>query len=293
MKLGWKEISEIAKKKAPRRIGVVAPYKSEILEGLRLAEGLIEPVLIGDLKKIQELLLKFPLKEASVEEAGSTEEALERGIALAREGKVELLMKGSIGTPQFMKAVLDKNSGLRTGFFSHIAAHSIESYPKMLFITDAGLNPHPNLEEKTLILRNAIAYLKKLGIEQPKVACVTSVETVHPELPETIDAAAISLMAKRGQLGDVVVEGPLGLDMALSKKAAEIKGYRGVVPGETDILLVPNVSAGNLMSKAIIYLAGASVGGFVTGGKVPIVLLSRADHPTFKFNSIILALASL
>lgn len=288
----WEPILDRARKRAKRKIAVVCPENLEIFVGLQLSKELVEPYLIGNGRAIESLLLKVPLPGAMVIPAANTALAIEKGIALSREGEVHLLMKGMVRTPDFLKRVLARESGLRTGFLSHIAAHSLREYPKLLFISDAGLNPDPDLDQKVLILSNAIEFLRKLGIEKPKVACIASVETVHPDLKDTVEAAALATMASRGQFGEAKVEGPLGLDIAISRNAAHLKEYKGEIPGETDLILVPDVVSGNLLSKALTYFAGAEAGGLVIGGKIPIVLLSRADSPIFKYYSIALALAA-
>ncbi len=288
----WDPILERAREKAKKKIAVISPENIEIFVGLQLAQELVEPYLIGNEEKIRSLLEKVPIPGATVVATGDATSSIEKGIALAREGEVQLLMKGMVRTPDFLRRVIARESGLRTGFLSHIAAHSLREYPKLLFITDAGLNPEPPLEQKALILKNAIGFLKRLGIDVPKVACVASVETVHPDLKDTVDAAALATMAERNQFGEAIVEGPLGLDMAVSKNAAKLKGYMGKVPGEVDLILVPDVVSGNLLSKSLIYFGGAEAGGVVIGGKIPIVLLSRADSPIFKFYSIALGLAA-
>jgi len=288
----WEPVLQKARAKAKKKIAVVCPGNVEILVGLQLAQDLVEPYLIGNPAIIEPLLAKVPIPGAVVVPTSDTTTAIEKGIALAREGEVHLLMKGMVRTPDFLSRVIARESGLRTGFLSHIAAHSLKEYPKLLFISDAGLNPKPDLEQKSFILKNAIKFLKNLGIETPKVACVASVETVHPDLKDTVEAAALATMAERGQFGDAIVEGPIGLDIAISKNAARLKAYKGTIPGEVDLILVPDVASGNFLSKALIYFAGAEAGGVVTGGKIPIVLLSRADSPIFKFYSIALGLAA-
>lgn len=288
----WEPILKKAKEKAKKKIAVVCPENIEILMGLQLAKELVEPYLIGNPKIIEPLLTKVPIPGAVMVPAPNATIAIEKGIALARESEVNLLMKGMVRTPDFLSKVIARESGLRTGFLSHIVAHSLKEYPKLLFISDAGLNPEPNLEQKSLILKNAIKFMQNLGIKIPKVACVASVETVHPDLKDTVEAAALATMAQRKQFGEAVVEGPVGFDIAVSKNAARLKGYKGKIPGEVDLILVPNVASGNFLSKSLIYFAGAEAGGVVTGGKMPIVLLSRADSPIFKFYSIALGLAA-
>ena len=293
----FKDVIEIAKGKGTKRLAVGAPHALPMIQGLELAmkEGLIRPILIGDTKKIRELIeqTNFSEKDFDILEAKDEYEATFKAVELVREGKADLILKGKIGTPDFLRIILHKEKGLRTGrILSHIALHEVPGkYHKLIFLTDAGMNIRPDLEMKIKILENCLEVTRKLGYDRPRVAILASIETIHPDMPETLDAAAISKLADRGYFGNVAVDGPLGFDLAVSKESGEIKGVTGEVIGDADIMLVPDVATGNIMSKTMIYFADALVGGVVVGAKVPVVLLSRSDTPQMKLASISFAIA--
>jgi phosphate acetyltransferase len=204
--------------------------------------------------------------------------AAEQAVALARAGKVDMLMKGKIHTDELLKPALDKVTGLRTERrMSHIFALDVPTYPKLLLISDAAINIFPDLSAKRDIVQNAIDLAIALGIDLPKVALLSAVETVTSSLPSTVDAAALCKMADRGQITGGLLDGPLAFDNAISKAAAEAKGIISDVAGQADILIVPDLNSGNMIAKQLIYLAGADAGGVVVGARVPIILTSRAD----------------
>ncbi len=293
----FKDVIEIAKKKGTKRLAVGAPHALPMIEGLELAikEGLIRPILIGDVEKIKSLIeqTNFDESDFDVIPAANEFEATFKAVELVREGKADLILKGKIGTPDFLRIILHREKGLRTGrILSHIALHEVPGkYHKLIFLTDAGMNIRPDLEMKIKILENCLEVTRKMGYERPKVAILASIETIHPDMPETLDAAAISKLADRGYFGNVAVDGPLGFDLAVSKESGEIKGVTGEVIGDADIMLVPDVATGNIMSKTMIYFANALVGGIVVGAKVPVVLLSRSDTPEMKLASIAFAIS--
>jgi phosphate acetyltransferase len=199
-------------------------------------------------------------------------------VALAREGKVEGLMKGSLHTDELMSEVVDKATGLRTERrISHVFLMDVPTYPRPLLITDAAVNVSPSLEDKMDIVQNAIDLARMLRIAEPKVALLAAVETVNPKMPATLDAAALCKMADRGQIKGGLLDGPLAFDNAISVAAARTKGIRSLVAGQADILLVPDIESGNMVAKQLEYLAEALSAGIVLGAKVPIVLTSRAD----------------
>jgi phosphate butyryltransferase len=288
----FRELENLARKKGRKTIVVPSPESPSILEGLKMSLDFVKPILVGNSSEIKKLLDKIPLDGVEIISAHSGEEALTLALHLVKTGSADLLMKGKMITPDFLRGVLHRERGLRAeGILSHVAVHEISTYPKLLWLTDAGVNPHPNWEKRVGILRNAIDALHKLGYNSPKVALLASVETVHPELPETMEAAAFAKMAERGGFGDVLMDGPLAFDIAISREAAQLKGIESEVAGDVDLLVVPDVTTGNVLSKALIYLAGAKVGGVVLGALVPIVLLSRADTPERKYYSIVLAVS--
>ncbi len=266
----------------PIAMGVVHPCDAESLKGALMARdrGLILPTLIGPEAKIRSLAETnvLDLAGCTLIDAEHSHAAAETAVALARTGKLEALMKGSLHTDELMAAVVDKTNGLRTARrISHVFLMSVPSYPRLLMITDAAVNVSPNLLGKADILRNAIDLAHLLKIAEPKVAILAAVETVNPDMQATLDAAALCKMADRGQITGGVVDGPLAFDNAISLVAARTKGIKSAVAGQADILLVPDIESGNMLAKQLEYLADALACGIVLGARVPIVLTSRAD----------------
>jgi phosphotransacetylase/acyl dehydratase len=264
------------------RCAIVHPCDDGSLRGTIEATrlGLIEPVLVGPERRIRALAAAEGIDLASIPLVAveHSHAAAERAVALARNGEVEALMKGSLHTDELMEAAVSSDRGLRTGRrMSHVFAMDVPSYPRLLFITDAAINIAPDLDVKADICRNAIDLARLLGIDTPKVAILSAVETVNPNLPGTIDAAALCKMADRGQINGGVLDGPLAFDNAISADAARTKGIVSAVAGQADILLVPGLESGNMLAKQLQYLAGAESAGIVLGARVPIALTSRAD----------------
>jgi len=261
---------------------VVHPCDRSSLEGaLDAAEaGLIAPVLVGPEHRIRAVAEEHALDVSPFEivDAAHSHESAARGIALLREARGEILMKGSLHTDELMGAVVSKDSGLRTERrISHVFAMDVATYPKPLFITDAAINIFPDLRTKVDIVQNAIDFLRALGCEQPLVAILSAVETVNPAIPSTVEAAALCKMADRGQITGGLLDGPLALDNAISPEAARIKGIDSPVAGHADVLVVPDLEAGNMLAKNLSFLADALAAGIVLGARVPIILTSRAD----------------
>jgi len=261
---------------------VVHPCDHSSLEGaLDAAEaGLIVPVLVGPERRIRSVAEEHGLDVSPFEivDAEHSHESAARGIGLLREARGEILMKGSLHTDELMGAVVRKDSGLRTERrISHVFAMDVATYPKPLFITDAAINIFPDLRTKMDIVQNAIDFLRALGHEQPLVAILSAVETVTPAIPSTVEAAALCKMADRGQITGGLLDGPLALDNAISAEAARVKGIDSPVAGHADILVVPDLEAGNMLAKNLSFLADALAAGIVLGARVPIVLTSRAD----------------
>ncbi len=287
-----------AKEIGPKRVAVASAQDEEVLLALEQArkEGIAEGVLVGAKEKIEELAVKnkIDLERFEVEEETDEFQASLKCCELINKGKADLLMKGLVGTAAFMKAILDKETGLGTGrLLSHVATFEIPAYPKLLMITDAAINISPNLTEKAQIIQNAVDISHSLGVETPLVACIAAVEKVYPgKMPATVDCACLSKMAQRGQIKGAVVDGPLGLDNAVSQKCAEIKGVRSPVAGKADIILCPDIETGNVIYKTLIEFAQAKCGAIVAGTKVPVILTSRADSHDTKLMSIALGVAS-
>jgi phosphotransacetylase len=242
--------------------------------------GIIVPILAGPAGKIRATAEKAGLNIAPYEivDAPHSHGAAEEAVFLVRTGRAELLMKGSLHTDELMSAVMKRDTGLRTSRrVSHAFIMDVPTYPKPLVITDAAINILPTLEDKVDIIQNAIDLARALGIDNPRVAILSAVETVNPKIPSTIEAAALCKMADRGQITGGVLDGPLALDNAISEEAARIKGIVSPVAGHADILVVPNLEAGNMLAKNLSFLANADAAGLVLGARVPIILTSRAD----------------
>ncbi|MCL2575078.1 MAG: phosphate acyltransferase [Defluviitaleaceae bacterium] len=216
-----------------------------------------------------------------------------RAVELIKQGKGNVLMKGSMPTGELLKAVVCKENGIGLGgLMSHIAAFECLKYHKLLFVTDGGMVTAPNLEQKTLILKNSLDFMRKLGYIQPKIAAICAAEAVSPKIPETVDAQELANRAKNGDFGDCILEGPISFDLAISKKSAEKKGFISQIAGEVDLCLAPNIATGNVLGKVLMYMADAKMAGCVLGAKVPIVLTSRGASSEEKMLSMALALAA-
>jgi phosphotransacetylase len=242
--------------------------------------GLINPILVGPAAKIEEIArgAGIAIGKAEIVDAPHSHASAAKAVELVRQGKAELLMKGSLHTDELLGAVVARETGLRTGRrISHVFVMDVPTYHKVLIVTDAAINIAPALEDKADICQNAVDLCVSLGLERPKVAVLAAVETVNSKMPATIDAAALCKMADRGQITNCIVDGPMAFDNAISKQAAITKGIESEVAGDPDILLVPDLEAGNILAKQLIFLANADSAGLVLGARVPVILTSRAD----------------
>jgi len=242
--------------------------------------GLLRPVLVGPKARILELARRCGLDISALQliDAAHSVESAEAAVRLAREGKVEMLMKGSLHTDELMAAVVKRDTGLRTGRrISHCFIMDVPEIDRVVIITDAAVNIFPTLEDKVHIVQNAIDLAVALGMQEPKVAILSAMETVNPQVPSTIEAAALCKMAERGQITGGVLDGPLALDNAIDLGAAQIKKIHSPVAGRADILVVPDLEAGNMLAKSLSFMADADAAGIVIGARVPIILTSRAD----------------
>jgi phosphate acetyltransferase len=278
----YEHVLEITRGLSSIPMAVIHPCDTESLKGALLARdrGLIDPTLVGPEDKIRALAEEMNLDLAGCEflNVPHSHAAAESGVALAREGMVEALMKGSLHTDELMGEVIDKATGLRTERrISHVFMMDVPTYPRPLLITDAAVNVAPDLVTKIDIVQNAIDLALMLHIADPKVAILAAVETVNPKMQATLDAAALCKMSDRGQIKGGVLDGPLAFDNAISVVAARTKGIKSAVAGQADILLVPDIESGNMLAKQLEYLADALSAGIVLGARVPIVLTSRAD----------------
>ena len=291
-------IKKVQKNDSIKRVAVAAAHDEHTLEAVFKAAGdkLVEPVLVGNKEKIEEILKKLNLKyePANIINTESDKEAAEKTVELIHENKADFIMKGKLQTADLLKAVVDKEKGLRTGnVISHVAILEIPAYRKLIAVTDGGMVMYPNLDEKKQILENSVNVFLAMGYECPKVAVLCAVETVNPKMPETVDADTLKNMNRDGEIKDCMVEGPISLDLTFNKESAEIKGYSSPVTGDADILLVPNITTGNIMSKALIEMAGATMAGMVVGAKVPIVLTSRGASSEEKYLSPVLSASAV
>lgn len=298
-----KSINEIVKyaqvqanTNGPQKIAVAVAQDEDVLKALKEAvkENICEPILVGDKEKIIEISkdIDFDLSKIEIIDEKDGTEACRKAVELVSSKKAHIVMKGLIDTSIILKAVLDKEIGLRTGnVLSHAAVFSTDSYHKLFIVTDAAMSIAPNADEKRQIVENAVKLSHALGVEVPKVAVICAKEKVNPKMQATLDAQELVQMNRDGVIKDCIVEGPYALDNAISKEAAELKGIKGEVAGDADILLMPYIEAGNVLYKALTYLANADNAGIILGAKAPIVLTSRADSDKAKLNSIALAVA--
>jgi phosphate butyryltransferase len=289
------EMIEAARKSGRKRVAVAAAQEPSALEAAVDAwvNGLAEPVLIGDLAAIEALAAELGLDLARFErvQAKDPAAAAAEAVRLVRTGDADILMKGMVDTSVLLKAAFNKETGINAGALaSHVAVIEVASYHKLLFVTDAGINIAPDVGEKIAIIANAARAARALGLVLPKVALLAAVEKVNYEkMPCTVDAAIITQMFRRGQLGGALVDGPLAMDNAISHDSARIKNINSDVAGDADILVAPDIEAGNILYKCLLDLCGAKGAGIVMGAAAPVVLTSRADTAETKLASIAFA----
>jgi phosphotransacetylase len=267
---------------APVPTAVAHPCEASALEGAVEAaqRGLITPLLVGPAARIADVAESsaIDLSRFEIVDAPHSHGAAAKAVELVKQGRAEILMKGSLHTDELMSAIVSREGGLRTGRrISHVFIMDVPTYHKVLIVTDAAINIAPTLEDKVDICQNAIDLAISLGLEKPKVAILAAVETVTSKMPATLDAAALCKMAERGQIKGGLLDGPLAFDNAISTQAAETKGIKSAVAGDPDILLAPDLEAGNILAKQLTFLANADSAGMVLGAKVPVILTSRAD----------------
>jgi phosphotransacetylase len=266
----------------PVPTAVAHPCEQSALAGAMeaAAKGLIVPILVGPAEKIREVAKAsgIDLGRTRIVDTPHSHASAAKAVELVRQGEAELLMKGSLHTDELLSAVVARETGLRTGRrLSHVFIMDVPTYHKVLIVTDAAINIAPTLEDKVDICQNAIDLARSLGVERPKVAILAAVETVNSKMQATLDAAALCKMAERKQITGGDLDGPLAFDNAISKEAAKTKGIKSQVAGDPDILLAPDLEAGNILAKQLSFLANADSAGIVLGARVPIILTSRAD----------------
>ena len=281
---------------AVKRMALAAANDRHSLEAAMEAKraGIVKPVFIGDKRGICDILneMEESFSDDDIYDEADGAKACELAVALVRENKADILMKGIIDTGILLKAVVNKETGLaKGGLMSLFTTFEIPSYHKLLTIVDSGMVPYPTLEQKKLILENTIDILLSLGYEKPKVAALACIEKLNPKMPETVEADELAKMSRRGEILNCVVEGPVSYDCAISREIAEIKGYESVISGDVDIMLVPNIHTGNILAKALLCNCGAKMAGIVVGAKCPVVLTSRGSSAEEKFLSIMLSAA--
>jgi phosphate butyryltransferase len=290
------QVHALARQGTPRTIAVACPHDEDVLLSLDRASaaGLVRPLLLGRRARIESLSRTLGLEHLGTDIVDCDDDgaAVELAVKKVRAGEAQMLMKGLVSTGTFLKAVLNKDFGLRQRpLLSHVALFQGRDPDRLVLFSDVAMNIAPDLAQKAQILENAVGLAHRLGIETPRVAVIAAVETVNADMPATIDAASLAKMADRGQLKGCIVDGPLALDNALSVEAARHKGIVSPVAGVADVLLLPDIEAGNVLYKGLGLLAGWPLAAVVVGASAPVVLTSRADSDETKFNSIALAAA--
>lgn len=291
------ELLEAAKSKTTRKIAVAAAEDEPVLKSLKEAmkNSIVSPILVGEQSKIEEIARTIDFDLSAVEivhnDKGANTSA-QIAVSFIKNGKADILMKGFVSTGGLLKAVLDKENGLRKGnVLSHVAFFESPYYHKLLCVTDVAMNVAPDFDTKVHIVHNAVEACHKIGIQRPKVAIIAAVETVNPKMEATIHAAMLKTMSDRNQLKGCIVDGPLAIDNAVDKHAAEHKGIVSEVAGDCDVIVAPQIEAGNMFYKALNFLGGATAAAVIMGAAVPIVLTSRSDTEKSKMLSIALAAA--
>ncbi|WP_294349925.1 phosphate butyryltransferase [uncultured Clostridium sp.] len=277
-----------------KKLAVAVAQDKPVLEAVKAAKdkGIADAILVGDKEKIKEVAktIGMDLTQYEVIHEADVKKAALFAVQLVSSGKADMVMKGLVDTATFLRSVLNKEVGLRTGkVMSHVSVFEIKGFDRLIFLTDAAFNTYPDLKAKVQIVNNSVYVAHACGIECPKVAPVCAVEVVNPDMPATVDASLLSKMSDRGQIKGCIVDGPLALDNALSEEAAHHKGITGPVAGKADIIMLPNIETANVMYKTLTYTAETRNGGLLVGTSAPVILTSRADSFETKVNSIALA----
>ena len=290
----FKELFSHLKAIKTKKVAVAVAQDEPVLEAIKLANdrNIVEAILVGDKDKIEKVAekLDMDLNSFQIVHEKDSKKATLKAMELVSTGQADMVMKGLVDTATFLRGVLDKEVGLRTGkLMSHVAVFEIEGIDRLVLLTDAAFNTYPDLKAKAQIINNSVMVAKACGISNPRVAPVCAVEVVNPDMPATVDASLLSKMNDRRQIKGCIVDGPLALDNAISEEAAHHKGIGGEVAGKADILLLPNIEAANVMYKCLTYTAKTRNGGILVGTSAPVILTSRADSCETKVNSIALA----
>lgn len=294
MSKSFKDLLELAKEKGPKVISVAVAEDEDVLQAIKAAVDckIVKAILVGEKDKIEEIAerIDFDLDGTEIIDEKDNVNASRIATELVSSKKADILMKGLVDTSTILKQVLDSEIGLRTDkVISHVAVFDMETYHKIFIVTDAAMNIAPDLNQKKEIIENAVELAKSLDIEMPKVAVIAAKEKVSKKMPATVEAKELADMNKNGEIKGCIVDGPFALDNAVSKESARIKGIKSEVAGDADILLVPDIEAGNVLYKSLTFLGNAKSAGLIVGTSAPIVLTSRADNEEAKLNSIALA----
>lgn len=282
----------------PRKKLVLAVAQDQLSLGAVVRawkDNIIEPILIGDKEGIQNICVSnnYDITGLRIIHEPDTEMSIEMAIRMVSSKQADILMKGKVGSSTLLKCVLNKEWGLRTGnLLSHFALFEVETYHKVIAVTDVAMNIAPNLQDKIAIVNNSVACLNKLGYTMPKVAVLGAVEMVNENMKATLDAALLSKMNQRDQIKNCIIDGPLAFDNAVSLESAQQKGIKSEVAGDTDLLLMPDIEVGNVLYKSLVFFAKAKVASIILGALVPIVLTSRSDSEQAKYDSILLSAAA-
>ena len=290
----FEEVLKKVKSQQMKKVAVAVAQDEPVLQAIRDAkmQGIADAILVGDKEEIQKVAAKINMDLTGFEiiDEKDTKKAALVAVELVSSGKADMVMKGLLDTATFLRSVLNKEIGLRTGgLMSHVAVFEVPGYDRLIFITDVAFNMYPDLKAKIDIIKNAVKVAHAANIDNPKVAPICAVEVVNQDMQATVDAAMLSKMNERGQIKGCIIDGPLSIDIAISPEAATHKGVSGKVAGQADILLMPNIDAGNIMYKTLTYTTKSKNGGILVGTSAPVILTSRADSYETKMNSIALA----
>lgn len=294
MSKNFEDLLSRLKEVPTKKVAVAVAQDEPVLEAIKEAteKGIAQAILVGDKNEIQKIAKKIDmdLSEYEIMDIKDTKKATLEAVKLVSSGHADMLMKGLVDTATFLRSVLNKEVGLRTGnLMSHVAVFEVEGWDRLLFLTDAAFNTYPEMKDKVGMINNAVTVAHSCGIELPKVAAVCPVEVVNTAMQSTVDAALLAKMSDRGQFKGCIVDGPFALDNAISEEAAHHKGVKGDVAGKADILLLPNIETANVMYKTLTYFSKSKNGGLLVGTSAPVILTSRADSFETKVNSIALA----
>jgi phosphate butyryltransferase len=288
------EMVEAARQAGPVQIGVVAAHDPEVLKAVDLAqsEGMVQATLVGDWPSIEALAAQtgVDLSETTIVHEPEPQRAARHVVDLARSGRAAAVVKGQIKTTDLLSTALNRHVGIRgSGLLTHVAIFELPGMDRLIYLSDSGVVVYPDVGQKLEIINNVVAVAHFFGVQRPKVAILAASETVHPRIPSSIDALALSKMAEQGWVEGAVVDGPLGLDIAISPLAAQLEESDSPIAGLADVLIVPNVEAGNIVAKGLLYFAQARMAGLCVGARVPIIISSRADSAETRYLSLAMA----